>query len=72
MFAFLDSILVYSYLGLYAAVIGISFATYAAAYSLWIIGAVRASRRLHQLLVESILSATLRFSSLSDHFFVHT
>ena len=53
-----------SYLGLYSAIIVASFATFAAAYCIWVIGSVRASRRLHQVLIESVLTATLRFEIL--------
>ncbi|TCD68828.1 hypothetical protein EIP91_009695 [Steccherinum ochraceum] len=49
------------YLTLYSVTILGGFAAYAASYGLWVVGSIRASRRVHQLLVESVLGAALRW-----------
>ncbi|THH29810.1 hypothetical protein EUX98_g4362 [Antrodiella citrinella] len=49
------------YISLYTAVTFASFAAYTAALACWVVGSVRASRRLHQLLIESVLGATMRW-----------
>ncbi|KAH8086658.1 multidrug resistance-associated ABC transporter [Cristinia sonorae] len=49
------------YLTLYSLIIILSFIFYASCYSLWILGTVRASKRIHQLLIKSVLGSTLRW-----------
>ncbi|TCD71270.1 hypothetical protein EIP91_011749 [Steccherinum ochraceum] len=56
-----SSVPVSYFLTLYSVTILGGFAAYAAANGLWVVGSIRASRRVHQLLVESVLGATLRW-----------
>ncbi|TCD60867.1 hypothetical protein EIP91_009386 [Steccherinum ochraceum] len=49
------------YLGLYTGAVMISFAAYAANYTLWTFGTLRAARIVHTLLVDSVLGSTLRW-----------
>ncbi|TCD61149.1 hypothetical protein EIP91_008843 [Steccherinum ochraceum] len=49
------------YLTLYSMVILSGFAAYAISYSVWVVGSIRASRRIHKLLVDSVLGSTLRW-----------
>ncbi|KAH8086659.1 hypothetical protein BXZ70DRAFT_1067810 [Cristinia sonorae] len=49
------------YLTLYSSIIMLSFSFYASCYTLWILGTVRASERIHQILVKSVLGSTLRW-----------
>lgn len=53
-----------------------SFAAYAVAYAIWVIGSIKASERIHQLLVTSVLGTTLRYVvrlalPTSTHFTLH-
>ena len=57
-----------SYLALYSGLTAFAFVAWAVAAATWVLGTVWAGRRLHRLLVESVLGATLRqVGSFSKH-----
>ncbi|THH30400.1 hypothetical protein EUX98_g3808 [Antrodiella citrinella] len=49
------------YIILYTSITLISFVIYALAYATWVLGSVRASRRIHHLLIDSVFGATMRW-----------
>lgn len=55
-----------SYLIIYAVLLAAAAVVYVAANIVYLFGSLRASKSVHQLLIESVLGTTLRYVSLSS------